>query len=55
VPDVNPEQTPENYEQLSITTTAGQDYYNVDTRTSDADAYNALSNEPRESHTYERV
>ena len=55
VPDVNSEQTAENYEPLSTTTpTTGheQDYLNVD-RTSNADAYEAL--DPRESHTYERV
>jgi len=57
VPDVNYEQTPENYEQLSTTTpTTGheQGYVNVN-RTSNVNAYEALGEDPRASHTYERV
>ena len=54
VPDVNSDQTAENYEPLSTTPTTEheQGYVNVD-RTSNVDAYEAL--DPRESHTYERV
>jgi len=55
VPDVNYEQTTENYEQPTPTRGHEQGgYVNVD-RASNVNAYEALSNDPRESHTYERV
>ena len=54
VPDVNYEQTPGNYEQPTTTIGDEQDYVEVD-RTSNVNAYEGLSNDPRESHTYERV
>jgi len=52
VPDVNYEQTPENYEQPTTTTGHEEGYVDVD-RTSNVNAYEAL--DPRQSHTYERV
>jgi len=54
VPDVNYKQTAENYEQPTTTGGDEQGYVNVD-RTSNVNAYEALSKDPRESHTYERV
>jgi len=55
-PDVNYEHTPENYEPLTTTPTRGheQGYLNLGTA-SNVNAYEGLSNDPRASHTYERV